>query len=66
MTSNNNKRYNTIKKSTYVSAASNFVLSVIKIAIGWIGHSQALIADGIHSFTDLITDGFVFNCCKSW
>ncbi len=34
----------------------NFILSLIKIIFGFIGKSSALIADGIHSFSDLATD----------
>lgn len=34
----------------------NLFLSIVKIIIGWIGVSSALIADGIHSFSDLATD----------
>jgi cation diffusion facilitator family transporter len=59
------KRYGAIKKSTYVSAVCNIILSIIKIFIGWIGNSQALIADGIHSFSDLLTDVFVLVAAKA-
>jgi cation diffusion facilitator family transporter len=38
------------------SFITNLMLSVIKIVIGFIGKSNALIADGIHSTSDLITD----------
>lgn len=62
---NNNDRYQIIKKTTYLSAITNIVLSVIKIIFGWLGHSQALIADGIHSFTDLLTDVFVLIAAKA-
>lgn len=34
----------------------NLFLSIVKIIIGWVGASSALIADGIHSFSDLATD----------
>lgn len=39
-----------------VSLITNFMLSVFKIITGIIGSSGALIADGIHSFSDLVTD----------
>ena len=39
-----------------VSLITNFLLSLFKIITGFIGSSGALIADGIHSFSDLITD----------
>ena len=44
---------------TVVGAVTNFVLSVVKIVIGYLGQSQALIADGIHSVSDLLSDGLV-------
>ena len=40
----------------FVSFFTNFVLSVMKVVIGFIGKSSALLADGIHSFSDLLTD----------
>ena len=43
-------------KVTWVGAWVNLFLSVIKIVFGWLGQSQALIADGIHSLSDLVTD----------
>ncbi|WP_456404557.1 cation diffusion facilitator family transporter [Thiolapillus sp.] len=39
-----------------VGALVNVVLSIIKILAGVFGHSQALIIDGIHSLSDLMTD----------
>lgn len=47
---------NKITKVMIMSMIVNSILSVIKIIIGLIGQSGALIADGIHSFSDLITD----------
>lgn len=34
----------------------NIILAVVKIIVGFIGRSSALIADGVHSFSDLATD----------
>ena len=44
------------KKSTLVSVAVNVVMSTLQIFVGVIAHSQALIADGIHSLSDLVSD----------
>lgn len=44
--------------------AVNFVLAVIKIAGGIIGQSQALLADGIHSLSDLASDAMVLIAVK--
>jgi cation diffusion facilitator family transporter len=44
------------RKSTFASIAVNTVLMTLQIVIGTIAHSQALVADGIHSLADLISD----------
>lgn len=41
---------------TLVGAFTNIVLSGLKIAAGVFGHSAAMIADGVHSLSDLATD----------
>ena len=46
-------------KATWWGAVINLVLAVAKLIVGYIGHSQALIADGLHSLSDLISDGVV-------
>jgi len=48
------------KRVTLVGAVANLVLSALKIIFGFIGHSHALIADGIHSLSDLLSDGLVY------
>ncbi len=42
----------------------NLVLAVIKIVGGVMGQSQALLADGIHSLSDLASDGMVLIAVK--
>ena len=44
---------------TLVGAAVDLVLGVLKIFLGVVENSQALVADGIHSISDLVTDGMV-------
>jgi cation diffusion facilitator family transporter len=39
-----------------LNAMSNFALACFKIVLGWLGHSQALSADGLHSLADLTVD----------
>jgi cation diffusion facilitator family transporter len=43
-------------RSTWVSVVVNIGLSVTQIAIGVLAKSQGLIADGIHSLSDLVGD----------
>jgi cation diffusion facilitator family transporter len=44
---------------TLVGAAFDLVLGAAKISLGLIDNSQALVADGIHSISDLVTDAIV-------
>ena len=50
------QRKRAANKSTWVSVAVNTVMSIAQIAVGTLAKSQALIADGIHSLSDLIGD----------
>lgn len=58
------QRYNDVRKVTLIGSALDFVLGVAKIVVGWFANSQALIADGIHSFSDLLTDFMVLYAAK--
>lgn len=46
-------------RSTLVSVAVNLFLSIIQFFIGIFAQSQALVADSIHSLSDLVSDGAV-------
>jgi len=48
-----------IRAITYVGIFVNVALSAIKIVIGLLAASLALVADGIHSLSDLATDAVV-------
>jgi cation diffusion facilitator family transporter len=52
-------RYRQIGRVTWIGALSNVALAAVKVVTGWIAHSQALIADGIHSLSDLVSDAVV-------
>lgn len=43
-------------RSTWVSVVVNILLSTTQIAVGVLSKSQGLIADGIHSLSDLVAD----------
>ena len=43
-------------RASYVGAAINVFQTLIKIGFGILGQSAALIADGIHSLSDLLSD----------
>lgn len=48
-----------IKSITYIGIAVNIALSVVKVVIGSLAGSLALIADGVHSLSDVATDAAV-------
>ena len=53
------ERYAIIHRVTLVGAAVDLVLGLAKIAGGLVAQSQSLIADGVHSLSDLVTDVLV-------
>jgi len=54
------ERARAISLTTLIGAALNLLLSAVKITAGMFGHSQALVADGVHSLSDLLSDMLVF------
>lgn len=57
-------RYLATRRITLVGAVVNLLLAIGKIIIGLLGGSPALVADGIHSFSDLLTDIMVVWAAK--
>ncbi|MET0069431.1 MAG: cation diffusion facilitator family transporter [Candidatus Thiodiazotropha sp.] len=53
------ERYDVSRRVAIVGALTNTLLAILKLFVGWIGHSQSLIADGVHSLSDLLTDALV-------
>lgn len=51
-----NERTESAVRITWIGFFVNFILSCGKIAAGYFGRSSAMIADGIHSFSDFVTD----------
>ena len=51
-------------RASYVGAAINVFQTVIKISFGILGQSAALIVDGIHSLSDLLSDLLVIIAVK--
>lgn len=50
------ERQRAARTSTLVSVVVNIVLTAIQIVVGILARSQALVADGIHSLSDLLAD----------
>ncbi|MCP4624285.1 MAG: cation transporter [bacterium] len=55
-----------VRKVTWVGLLVNIALAGIKLAAGYFGRSQALIADAIHSLTDTTTDLAVIAGSHFW
>lgn len=57
-------RYLDIRTVTVVGGVVDLLLGVAKVLVGMAAGSQALVADGIHSFSDLATDFLVLFAAK--
>lgn len=57
-------RHRVVTKATLIGSGVDLSLSLLKILFGWLAHSQALIADGLHSFSDLASDLLVIVASK--
>jgi len=56
----------TIRRITWIGAASNLFLVAFKFAAGIWGHSTVIIADAVHSLSDLITDAAILLGVQFW
>ncbi|MDD2913858.1 MAG: cation diffusion facilitator family transporter [Gallionella sp.] len=52
----NPERFAAAQKSTWVSIVINLMLTFFQVVGGFFAHSQALMADGLHSMSDLLSD----------
>ena len=52
----NPERYEAARKSTWVSIFINLLLTALQVVAGYFGRSQSLMADGLHSLSDLLAD----------
>ncbi len=53
-------RRRAVTRTALAGAISNLLLSALKVGVGWVGNSHALVADGIHSLSDLASDVLVW------
>lgn len=54
-----------MKTVTYWGMVINIILAALKILVGFVLGSMALVADGVHSFSDLFTDAVVLITSKA-
>ncbi|MGI5976064.1 MAG: cation diffusion facilitator family transporter [Paludibacter sp.] len=55
----NNNKAKKVHKVTWIGLVVNVLLTAFKILAGFLGRSSAILADGIHSLSDFITDVLV-------
>jgi cation diffusion facilitator family transporter len=55
----NNNKAKKVHKVTWIGLVFNVLLTAFKILAGFLGRSSAILADGIHSLSDFITDVLV-------
>lgn len=48
------ERYKEAKKGAYIGIYGNLLLAIVKAIIGYIGNSKALMADAVHSASDVV------------
>lgn len=58
------QRHRITQRVTLVGAAVNCLLAALQISCGLLGKSQALLADGLHTLSDLSTDFIVLYAAK--
>lgn len=55
-----------VRRAGWVGLACNLALAAAKAAAGILGHSQAVLADAVHSLSDLVTDLAVILGVRYW
>ena len=55
-----------VKRVTLGGLVINLILSMFKLAAGVFGHSQAMIADAVHSLSDSVTDVAILFGVRFW
>ncbi|MDP1636437.1 MAG: cation diffusion facilitator family transporter, partial [Gallionellaceae bacterium] len=57
--SKEDERFKEGQRITWVSVGVNIVLTAMQLVVGFIAHSQSLIADAMHTLSDIVADAFV-------
>ncbi len=53
------ERFREGQRITWVSVAVNIVLTIMQVIVGFVANSMALVADAMHTLSDIVADGFV-------
>lgn len=62
----NNPQIAQVRRVTWIGLAANVLLSGFKLVAGTIGSSQAIVADGVHSLSDMTTDIVLLIGVRYW
>ncbi|MEE8429930.1 MAG: cation diffusion facilitator family transporter [Candidatus Desulfatibia sp.] len=57
---------NQVRRISWIGLAVNLFLATLKFVVGFVGNSQAVIADAVHSLSDMGTDLAVIFGVKYW
>lgn len=60
------KQAKEVERATWISVSVNLVLSGLKLACGILGRSQAVVADAVHTLSDLATDATILVGVRYW
>lgn len=60
------KHMNQVRRITWIGLAINLFLAALKFTVGFLGNSQAVVADAVHSLSDMTTDLAVILGVKFW
>jgi cation diffusion facilitator family transporter len=63
---NSTENVTLIRRISVIGIFGNLLLSILKLALGVLGNSQAVIADAVHSLSDMTTDFAVLFGVKYW
>lgn len=55
-----------VRRMTWIGLGTNLVLAGLKFAGGVIGHSQAVVADAVHTLSDIVTDIAILVGVRYW
>ena len=53
------ERFREGRRITWISVAVNVVLTAMQLVVGFVAHSQSLVADAMHTLSDIVADAFV-------
>jgi cation diffusion facilitator family transporter len=53
------ERFRAGQRITWVSVAVNVVLTAMQVVVGFVANSMALVADAMHTLSDIVSDAFV-------